>query len=301
MPLPTENSSTGENGQSAERTCPRTADRERGSGIRGCADRRSILKRIGIASAGVVGLGTGSTAASAGARSSDGQAAGATGTVPETNTTSDWGFGLRSIDWEVVDQDSNGDDIYEFDLSLAWGEAYNDGYDRSEHIRNPGPDTLTIYWDGNIFGFEQFVDGGPSYVDYADEFSEFDGNMMWDYDDQDPAFESGIFTDQQVIYEEVDGWVAEFDIPSRTYISDERIPRRRAFGPFYVVYNVSFQLLHQDNSGGRVFFEIARNVDGGSGSISLCGGLGPGSVCYDTGWGGGPRETFDSGNGYMIR
>ncbi len=155
-----------------------------------------------------------------------------------------------------------------------------------------------MYWDNNIWGFYEFVSEG-SYAVYTDQLT--DSAYGYTYEREGTGTEYDINSGDGLIHGDADGWVTEYDVPSRTYFTDDpQIARRDPFGPVYVKYRVVFQLLHQDDSSGRVLYEIARNVSGGSGSVQLCGGVGPAAVCYDTGWGGGPRETMDSGYGWLI-
>lgn len=255
-----------ENGESFERT-----------------DRRTVLKRTGAVSAGGL-LGTAVLPSTVAA-------------YQEWDPDNDGEFGHVDISWAKVDE-YRGDDVYEIDLTVAWGTPYRDEHS-TDHTRPGGYDTLTVYWDDNIWGFYEFVNES-SYAAYADELVDpYYGT--YERQDWESGTEYDIMTDDGLIHGEADGWVTEYDIPSKAYVNDDpNLPRQDPFGPVYVKYRVVFQLLHQDDSAGRVLYEVARNVTGGMGSVQLCGGVGPAAVCYDTGSGGGPKETMDSGYGWLI-
>jgi len=255
---------------------------ESGGGSR----RRTVLKQMAVASSGVaVGTHTFSSPAQA-RREWDGERE----------------FGHIDTRWEKVSE-YNGDDVYEIDMEVAWGNPYEDEYDEYYPREWGVPDTFTVYWDNNIWGFYDFVDEN-CYARYADEVI-VNGDTFTRFEDQS-AKATDLLTDDKLKYGETDGWVTEYTMPSRDYEHEDRHGREVAVcGPVYVKYGVTFQMLHQDNSSGRMFYEIARDVSGdpgGSGSISICGNAGPASICYNFEDDGNdnPVETMDSGYGWLI-
>lgn len=250
------------------------------------SSRRTVLKRIGAGSAalGILGGTVGSSPVAA---------------ADDWDPDNDGEFGHVDMDWEVVDE-YRGDDVYEFSLHVAWGTLERDENIHPDHTRGIGKDTLTVYWSDNVWEFYDFTFEN-CYGDYAYEVvDEYDGSGLV-YERDGWYRDSDIHHDDKLLHGESDGWTVDFEIQDEWYEAERSGQHySQKFAPMYVSYFVKFQLLHQDSSSGRVLYEIAREVEDGAGSVSICGGAGPGSICYDTGWGGGPEETMDSGYGWLV-
>lgn len=203
------------------------------------------------------------------------------------------GLWKQAVDHWHDDTDSQGDDIYEIAFDIRWNSPDWDEY--SVKDTHPlGENFLTVWWDENIFGYEG-IGYELSNAYYPRELESISGYPL--YREKEEKSDYDIMTDHGVVQGESDGWSVEFsDIDAWWY---ESSGQRNTFGPCAIQYHVSLKLLHQDDSAGRVYWELGHNANTSLENITICAGAGPGSVCYNGD--GDPTETLDNtSTGYRI-